>query len=46
MRNSLVDEDIKRYIYAELRAHPKMSLWSASIQQDVLEALSAKSKGM
>jgi hypothetical protein len=46
MRNRLVDEDIKHYVNSRLRAHPKMSRWPASIQQEVLEALSTKAKGM
>ncbi|KAK0706095.1 hypothetical protein B0T26DRAFT_725418 [Lasiosphaeria miniovina] len=46
MRNPLLDEDIRLFVQAQLKTHPKLRLWPASVQDEALEALSAKAKGM
>jgi len=46
MRNPLLDEDIRLFIKAQLRIHPKLKLWPVSVQDEALEALSTKAKGM
>lgn len=46
MSNPLLDEDIRLFVQAQLRTHPKLRLWPASAQDEALEALSTKAKGM
>ncbi|KAK3370926.1 hypothetical protein B0T24DRAFT_627387 [Lasiosphaeria ovina] len=46
MRNPLLDEDIRLFVQAQLKMHPKLRLWPASVRDEALEALSAKAKGM
>jgi len=46
MRNPLLDEDIRVFVQAQLRMHPKLSRWPPSVRDEALEALSAGAKGM
>jgi hypothetical protein len=45
-RNPLLDKDIKLFIEAQLRDHPKLKCWPTNLQERVLEALSEGAKGM
>lgn len=46
MRNPLLDEDIRLFVRAQIRTNPKLKRWLAALQNEVLEALSTKAKGM
>ncbi|KAH7009774.1 hypothetical protein EDB80DRAFT_610302, partial [Ilyonectria destructans] len=46
MRNPLLDEDIRLFVDSQLRTHPKLKRWPASVRDEALEALSTKAKGM
>ncbi|KAK3328241.1 hypothetical protein B0T19DRAFT_424000 [Cercophora scortea] len=46
MTNPLLDEAIRIYVGAQLEKHLKLRRWPAYLQEEVLEALSAKAKGM
>ena len=46
MSNPLLDEDIRLFVQAQLRKHPKFRLWPTSVRDEALEALSTKAKGM
>lgn len=46
MANPLLDEDIRLFVQARLRTHPKLRLWPASVRDEAVEALSTKAKGM
>lgn len=46
MRNPLLDEDIRLFVESQLRTHPKLKRWPASVRDQALEALSTKAKGM
>lgn len=46
MRNSLLDEDIRLFVQAQLNTHPKLRLWPTGVRDEALEALSTKAKGM
>ncbi|KAK3685175.1 hypothetical protein B0T22DRAFT_537570 [Podospora appendiculata] len=46
MNNPLLDEAIRIYVEAQLEKHPKLRRWPAYLQEEVLEALSAKAKGI
>ncbi|KAH6884219.1 hypothetical protein B0T10DRAFT_609019 [Thelonectria olida] len=46
MRNPFLDEDIRLYVQSQLRAHPKLKKWPHLLQDEVLQALANKAKGM
>ena len=46
MRNPLLDADIKLYLGAKLRSHPKLKRWPVDLQAEVLNVLSEKAEGM
>lgn len=46
MSNSLVDEDIRVYVTAELQSNPRLSRWPPALADDILESLVEGAKGM
>ena len=46
MSNSLVDEDIRTYVKAELQTNEKFTRWPATLMDEILEALVKGAKGM
>ncbi|SPQ18400.1 6876165c-5d0b-49cc-8881-80a601c66a56 [Thermothielavioides terrestris] len=46
MRNSLLDQDIARYVRAKLDQHSRMKRWPEDLRDMVLDALSTKANGM
>ncbi|KAH7126132.1 hypothetical protein EDB81DRAFT_730543 [Dactylonectria macrodidyma] len=46
MRNPLLDEDIRLFIESQLRIHPKLKRWPATVRDKTLKVLSTKAKGM
>lgn len=46
MRNPMLDEDIRLFVQAQLRTHPKLKHWPLHLKNEVLEALSTKAEGM
>jgi len=46
MRNPLLDADIRLFVKAQLRRHPKLKSWPTHLKDRVLEALSEGAKGM
>ena len=46
MSNPYVEEDIRTYVTAKIKGHPKFQRWPLSLQTEVQEALAVGAKGM